>query len=212
MPKPFDAATKHLFEADPGTWLAHASLVPDGPLRVIDTDLSAVSAAADAVVRVDAPEPWAVHFEFQSSFDKTLVPRLLRYNVLLRERHELPVLSVVILLRSEADGSNLGGPFRVQLPNGDLCHEFHYRVVRAWEKPVEETLIGGLATLPLVALADVAREELPEIIRRIDGRLSREASPDEAVTLWTAFFILMGLRYPREYTRPSSKEWGRCWI
>jgi hypothetical protein len=58
--KPFDAATKHLFESDPGTWLAYADLLPDGPLTVIDTDLSTVTAAADAVVRLDGPAPWIV--------------------------------------------------------------------------------------------------------------------------------------------------------
>jgi hypothetical protein len=200
--KPFDAATKHLFGADPGTWMAYANLVPDGPLRVLDTDLSTVSAAVDAVVRVDAPTPWLVDFEFQSSHDGALASRLLRYNVLLGDRHSLPVLTVVILLRPEADGADLKGVFHRRLPNGRLCHEFHYVVVRAWEKPLEDVLTGGVATLPLASLANVSREAMPEVIRRVDERLSREVSSAEAETLWTAFFVLMGLRYPPEYTKP----------
>jgi predicted transposase YdaD len=206
VPKPFDAATKHLFETDPGTWMAYAELVPDGPLRVLDTDISTVSSAADAVVRVDGVAPWLVHFEFQASHDATLPKRLLRYNVLLADRHELPVLTVIILLRPEAARPDLTGVFQQHLPSGRLCHEFHYLVIRAWEKPIEDVLSGGVATLPLASLADVPRETMPEIARRVNERLRLEVRPAEAETLWTAFFILLGLRYPPEFINRLREE------
>lgn len=200
MPKPFDAATKHLLESDPDSWMDFASLVPDGRLSVLDADLSAVTASADAVIHVDGPSPWLAHFEFQSGGDLTLASRLLRYNVLLGHRHDVPVQSVVILLRTEADGPDLSGIYRRPLPDGRPSVEFHYRVIRAWRKPVEPILEGGLATLPMAPLADVSRDDLPGIIRRMDERLGRETTPDEAAVLWTATYVLMGLRYPADFT------------
>ena len=120
MAKPFDVTTKYLLHADPVAWLALASLVPDGAVSILDTDLSTLSAAADALIRIEGPEPWLVHVEFQSSKDDLLPWRLLRYNVLSSDRHELPVLSVVILLRPEAENRSLNGVFQSRLPSGQV--------------------------------------------------------------------------------------------
>ena len=68
--------------------------------------------------------------------------------------------------------------------------------------PVEILLTGGLATLPLAPVAAVAREELPSVIRRMDERITAEvASEGEQEELWTATFLLMGLRYNRAFAR-----------
>ena len=72
MAKPFDVTTKYLLQADPAAWLAVASLVPDGRVSILDTDLSTVSAAADALIRIEGPEPWLAHLEFQTGKDKLL--------------------------------------------------------------------------------------------------------------------------------------------
>jgi hypothetical protein len=130
LPKPFDATTKYLWRAGPDDWLALASLVPDGPLKILDAELSMVSTAADCAIQVNGPEPWLVHLELQSSNSKLLIWRLLRYNVLLSERHKLPVLSVVILLRPEADRADLTGRLEHRLPSGRIIHDFRYLVVR----------------------------------------------------------------------------------
>ena len=71
---------------------------------------------------------------------------------------------------------------------------------RAWELPVEVVLAGGLATLPLAPIADVAPAELPALIRTMDQRIRGEAEPDVINTLWTAAYLLAGLRYPKEFT------------
>jgi hypothetical protein len=63
---------------------------------------------------------------------------------------------------------------------------------------VEEVLSGGLATLPLAPLSEGSPESLPDVIRQIEGRIDREASPGEAGVLWTAVFILMRVRYNKE--------------
>jgi predicted transposase YdaD len=75
---------------------------------------------------------------------------------------------------------------------------FHYRVVRVWEIPPETFLSGGLGIVPLAPLGAVAEAELPGVIRRMEERIGREATRDEAGTLWTAADVLMGLRYPRD--------------
>ncbi len=62
-------------------------------------------------------------------------------------------------------------------------------------------LAGDLATLPLAPLAAGADDMLPEVVRRMDERLNRETTSSDAAQLWTATYVLMGLRYPDEVTR-----------
>jgi predicted transposase YdaD len=198
MPKPFDATTRYLLEAHPDAWPRYFGLPSAWPVGVINADLSTITAEADKVLRIGAPEPWLLHVELQSSYDRILPRRLLRYNVLLDLRHDLPVQSVAVLLRPGADGADLTGTLRRRLPEGDVFHEFRYRVIRAWQQPVEQVLEGGLGALPLAPLADVSEATLPGVLRRMHERLRREASPPDAAMLWTATYLLMGLRYPRE--------------
>jgi predicted transposase YdaD len=68
-------------------------------------------------------------------------------------------------------------------------------VVRAWQIPVGAVLAGGLGTLPLAPLADVSEPELPGVIRQMETRIRAEAPPETAGVLWTATYVLMGLRY-----------------
>ena len=107
MPKKFDAILKHLSEQYPQDWARFAGV--SGPVTVIDADVSTVTAAADKVLRVESPEPWILHLEFQASRDVNLPQRLLHDNVLLGVRHKVSVRSLVILLRPEADGRDLTG-------------------------------------------------------------------------------------------------------
>src|SRR4051812_20443467 len=135
-----------------------------------------------------------IHVELQSSADRALPRRLFRYNALLDIRHDLRVRSGAVLLRPEADADDLTGVLELRLPDGDLVVEFRYRVVRAWRQPVEPLLAGGLGTLPLAALADVPRGDVPGVIHRIDARLAREAPAAEAGRIMVATLLLAGLR------------------
>jgi predicted transposase YdaD len=65
---------------------------------------------------------------------------------------------------------------------------------------VEEILQADLALLPMAPLTSVPLEQVPEVLQRVDDRLRQSATPAEAETLWTALFVLMGLRYPPEVT------------
>jgi hypothetical protein len=149
------------------------------------------------VLRVLEPSPWLLHLEFQASRDDGLPLRVLKYNVLLQDRHEQPAESVILLLRREAEDARLTGRFQNVSPRGRKL-EFDYEVIRLWQQPVEALLSGGLGTLPLAPLAQVRRAALPAIISRMEERVEREAAPAAAATLWTSTYLLMGLRYPRE--------------
>jgi hypothetical protein len=67
----------------------------DGPLEIIDGDVSSISAAADKVIRVKGDEPYIAHVEFQGSADENLDERVLFYNVVLRWTHGIKVRSTV---------------------------------------------------------------------------------------------------------------------
>jgi hypothetical protein len=190
VPKPFDATTKHLLEAEPADWLAFLGLPTGTGAHVIDADLATVTADADRVVSVGGPAPYLAHIEFQASYDAEMPLRLLRYNVLLRYRHGLPVQSAVVLLRRQADGPGLTGLLEYARsgaqPGKELALTFRYDVERIWRRPVAALLAGGLGVLPLAPLSDVAPTDLPGAIRRMEERIRVEATPEEAGILWTA--------------------------
>ena len=70
---------------------------------------------------------------------------------------------------------------------------------RVWQLPVDSLLQGGLGTLPLAPISAAAPEALPGVVRQMEARITREATPAEAGTLWTATYLLLGLRYPAEF-------------
>ena len=134
--------------------------------------------------------------EVQASHDARLPSRLLQYHALLRHRHALPIESTVILLRREADGPELGGRLDLYGATGDLTLSFWFRIVRLWERPVEEFLTGGLGVLPLAPLAAITPDRLPEVISRIEARLEQEGTSRTTVEeVWASTSLLLGLRY-----------------
>ncbi|MGA7499734.1 MAG: DUF4351 domain-containing protein [Isosphaeraceae bacterium] len=105
---------------------------------------------------------------------------------------------MALLLCPDADGPAMTGLLQHRLPDGLIYHEFRYNVVRTWERPADEILAGGLAILPLAPLAKVKENELPTVIHAMQERLDRKATKNQAETLWTATYILMGLKYSDE--------------
>jgi predicted transposase YdaD len=194
MAKPFDATLKELVETYPHDWLAQLGLPSDQPVEVIDADLSTITTQADKLLRLQEPTPSLLHLELQASRDPRLARRILKYNVLAHDRHDLPVQSIVVLLRPEADAPGLTGAVSYKPPHGGSL-EFEFDIVRLWQRPVQNLLSGGLGTLPLAPLGDVVPSGLPAVIRRLDERFAHEAPPAEVAILWTSTYILMGLRY-----------------
>ena len=115
-------------------------------------------------------------------------------------RHNLPVLSVAVLLHPGADSPQLTGRVERALA-GEEPHAFlRYQVIRVWQLPAEDLLTGGLGTLPLAPISDVQQEDLPEVVRQMQQRLRREERA-RAADLWAATRVLMGLRYSDEVVR-----------
>lgn len=198
MPGPFDTTTRFLVQSYPSDWLAFVGLAVSGPVEVIDANLTTVTAEVDKVVRVGAGAPMLVHLEFQSSYDPTMGQRLVRYSTLLHLQHQLPVASVLLLLRPEADGAAATGEYGVRLPDGRPYLWFSYDVRRIWLESPSDLVAGPLGTLPLAPLSATTPEALPGVLRAIEERLSREATTAEAAQLRVVTYTLLGLRYPTE--------------
>ena len=109
-------------------------------------------------------------------------------------KHDLPVLTVLILLRKEANSPGLTGSYERQLPDGWLTNRYNYRVVRLWQEDPELYLTGGVNLVPLAPLTKVEKAELPGLVQRMDRRINAEPKP-RADKLWIATLLLMGFRY-----------------
>ena len=120
------------------------------------------------------------------------------YSTVLTHRHGLPVRSVLVLLRREANATAVTGTLAQYLPGEPGPYDvFHYRVIRLWEVPVADLLQGGLGTLPLAPLTDEAEADLTTVVGQVEQRFRAEASAAEADKLRAATFVLLGLRYER---------------
>jgi hypothetical protein len=117
--------------------------------------------------------------------------------VALDYRHNLPVLTALILLCKEANSPHLTGAYERQLPDGSPTNHYNYKVVRLWQEDPELYLSAGVDLLPLVPLTAVREGELPNLMRRMGDRINQE-TPHRADKLWIATLLLMGLRYSEE--------------
>jgi hypothetical protein len=194
MPRPYDVTTKELMAPDPASWMNYLHMKTGDPIQVMSTDVSTTAAETDQVYRISGSRPYLVHTEMQHRWDAALPRRLWRYNALLDLKYDLRVRSVVVLLRPRADSQTLTGVLELLHPDGERIVEFHYKVVRAWEQPVEPLLTGPLATLPMAILADVPVADLPDVLNRIDARLMAETSPAEAARMMARTLTLAGIR------------------
>ncbi len=129
MPLRYDAAVKTLIERFPADWLERLGTASGGKISVMDADLSVVSADADMVLYRELPRPSIVNLELQTSSNPKLGIRTAKYAILLHERHELPVHSVVVLLRRQADHPTLTGTVGYDTEDGSSL-DFRHPVAR----------------------------------------------------------------------------------
>ena len=196
---PFDVATKELVWDEPSAWLERFGISRTGTVDVIDSDITTLTASADKVIRVREPEPYLVNIELQSYHDADLVRTLWYRQVAPDYRHNLTVLTVVVLLRKEANSPHLTGSYQRKVPDGLQTNGYNYKVVRLWEDDPELYLNGHVALVPLAPLADVSTKELPGVVQRMKERIGLEPQP-HAAKLFAVSYLLMGLRYERELT------------
>ncbi len=199
MSKPFDATMRKLIELEPAAWLRflHIPIADPSRVRVIDSNLSTVSAEADRVFWIDELVPWIEHVELQAAREVELAERVHWYSTALRRSRKVPVHTTIVLLRPAADGADLTGTLKHRDRNGDVYNWFRYNVVRIWQQPVEEVLAAGLPVLPLAPVSDIKPEELDRVLVAISDRFLKETSPDRAATFWAATKVMMGLRYSK---------------
>ncbi len=195
----FDVSTKELIWDDPVAWLDGFGIGPSGPVEVIDSDITTMSAAADKVIRIGfgGDNPYLVNIELQSSHDADMARTFWYRQVALDYRHNLPVLTILVLLRKEANSPSLTGIYERYVPDGRLTNRYNYQVVRLWQHDAEPYLTTGVGLVPLAPLTKLSEPELPGLVRRMADRINREPHR-RAAKLWTATFLLMGLRYTDE--------------
>ncbi len=201
MSKPYDATSKDLVEMEPSAWTTVVGKPrPANLVRCVDADISTVTAAADKVIWVEDPEPWILGTEIQSGWDEDLPVSVIQRYGLLRRRHRVPVAFVVMLLRPEANMSALTDVgIRETNPLGEPWN-FPCRVIRLWQEPVERWLEGPLGMLPFAPLTNVDRTALPGVISQIKTRFDTEATKPLAAKLWSATYVLMGLRFESAFS------------
>jgi predicted transposase YdaD len=195
----FDVATKGLVWDDPAAWLQRFGIACTSAVDVIDSDITTLTATADKVIHVAEPEPYLVDIELQSYHDADLVRTLWFRQVALDYRHNLPVLTVVVLLRKEANSPRLSGAYERKMPDGLQTNCYNYRVIRLWQDDPELYLNASVALVPLAPLADVSATDLPALIQRMKGRIDHEPRA-HAAKLFAVAYLLMGLRYDDEWT------------
>lgn len=202
--KPFDVSIKDLVELAPLAW---AEWLYPGPMTgaaFVDADLSTVTAAADKVLRVNRTRgDLLVNLEAESGHAGDAPDKALFYSSLLRRRHGLPVRSVVLLMRPEANATDVTGrlELRENPEDGEPYLVFRYHVVRVWQQPLETILSGPVGLLPLAPLTDEAAGGLQATVERVVARPEAETPPGVAGKMVEAAFILMGLRYTVEVIR-----------
>jgi hypothetical protein len=202
MPKPYDAALKDLIETFPADWLDAVGVPAAGPVEVLSPDLSTVTAAADILLGTgDA----VVHIDAQSGPDPELASRLLLYNVLAHRKTGLPVHTVAVLLRSEANIPDGANEVRYSVhPAGELA--FRFEVMRLWQTPMSELMARGVGLLPLAVLGrmpagQTRRQALPGVLEEIAARTVRELPRDRATRVVTTAVILAGMHLDRDTMR-----------
>ena len=196
----FDVSAKELVWDGPAALLDRLGIGPPGPVEVIDSNITALTADADKVIRVGGPKPYLVNVEFQSSHQTDLLEILWFRQAALYHRHRLPVLTALVLLRPEANSPRLDGTFEITMPDGWLTNRYNYRVVRLWEDDPEPYLTGGVNLVPLAPMTHVpeSEEALRGLVRRMAERINAEPEP-RAAKLWMATYLLMGLRYEESF-------------
>jgi predicted transposase YdaD len=198
MPKPWDDSLKKLVHGDPQafvSWfLPEAVFTGERPYELKHWTLE-----VDALLEVKVNEQeMLLHLEFQTYHDPNMAERLLRYNVLARSEHKLPVLSCVIYLLK--DGAIALSPLSWVLPTEQEVLRFHFQSVELGALSPEDLMrIGQAGLLPLLPLTKGgARREIVEDM--FSGLLS-----SKKIELVPIGYTLASLAFSRE--NRADQDW-----
>jgi predicted transposase YdaD len=210
MHTPFDATLRDLITRGVPAWanLLHetAGLLA-GTASVLDSALAGFAFTLDAVLAVTAgAERELAHLEFESSWAGDVLPRLAANNALLHYRHGAPVLSVLILLRPEANSPRITGEYRVLTSTGVERSVCRYAVIRVWELSSARLLAAGPALAVLAPLCDDALGDPLTIARQAAQVVRTALEPEPARDLLANMVVLLGLRYDRAICAAMRRE------
>jgi hypothetical protein len=203
MAMTFDATLKDLGRDSPHGFLAAFDRPPTLPVKVLNVDLSTVTTAADLVLGLGEPLEEIIQLDFQASASAKKHAELLVYHALLFEHYQVPVHTVIILLRPEAAHKNTSGAIRYA-PRPDRGKmDFGYEVVPLWKRPAEELLAADVGVAPLAMLGSLPEglaleDGLAAVAQRVVDRLINQAPPDRVQKLLTEAYLLTGLRVRRD--------------
>src|SRR5262249_81514 len=158
------ATLKDMGRESPLGFLATFDQPPALPVKLLNVDLSTVTALADLVLGLGDPLAEIVQLDFQSSASAWKHADVMAYHALLLAQYHVPVHTVVILLRPEAAHANMNGVVRYAPRPGRGSMHFGYEIVPLWERPAEELLRADLGVAPLAVLG-----RLPENLSLEDG-------------------------------------------
>jgi hypothetical protein len=197
MAMTFDATLKDMGRDSPRGFLATFDQPPTGPVRLLNVDLSTVTALADLVLGLGEPLEEVIHFDFQASAAAWKHADAMAYHALLFAHYHVPVHTVLLLLRPAAAHSNMNGAIHYAPRPGRGSMAFSYEIVRLWEWPVDVLLAADRGVTPLAVLGRLPEglsleEGLAAVAGRVVERLLNEAPPERAKKLLT------GLRVRRD--------------
>jgi predicted transposase YdaD len=198
MAKPWDDSLKKLVQADPQAFVSW--FVPDASFTgARPHELKHWTLEVDALLGAQVKgQDMLLHLEFQTYNDPAMAERLLRYNVLARSEHRLPVLSCVIYLLGGGEASP--SPLSWILPTGQEVLQFHYQSIELKALLPEEMMRTGLTgLLPLLPLTKNGARR--EIVETMFGRLL-DAKKIELVPIG---YTLASLAFSRE--NPGDQDW-----
>ncbi|MBY0230360.1 MAG: hypothetical protein K2W96_13835 [Gemmataceae bacterium] len=206
MPHPFDATLKSLGKDHAADFVAMFDAPTTETVTPLNVDLSTVTTSADLVFGLGDPLKEVVHIDFQAGANRKKGRAVLVYNALLHENYEVPVHSVLVLLRPSADHSEVTGEVAYAARPGRSRMEFGYEIVRLWQVPAEEFLRGPLGTLPLAVLGGLPagtdrQAGLTEVVRSVLERLAAEAPPGWLERLQVSMAELLALVVKRKEVR-----------
>jgi hypothetical protein len=149
------------------------------------------------VLLIQSDQAWILNPEFQSSRSPDIEARMLTYAALLIRRYSVPVHTVLVLLRPEADAPGLNGAASWQAVDAQSGIMFRYQIVRLWQEPPERFLSGGIGSLPVAVVTASDEHTLDQVAQAIENRLRTE-DKSQADEIRLASYILSGLRHSPE--------------
>jgi hypothetical protein len=177
MSLPFDATLKEIVAPHPEEFAVVFRLPQVQPATALNIDLSTLSAATDVAIGFGEPLQEIADINFQSGPDADVASRCHLYSAALHFRYQIPVRTILVLLRPKADAREIEG--KLTYAAGQSSVEFRYEVVRMWRQPLEPFLQGGVNLLPLAPLCKLPDDQpldeaLRGVVLEINRRLAEE--------------------------------------